>query len=233
MTDASTKPARMKAGAVRRAALACALGLCLPAWGGAVAAQQGQTPPDPPADGVQRPRAVNTTPLVALAETGKGLIEQGRLGLNTTFHLTADFEINQHGGFRPDTFKLTWRGEPDEGGRALGQAFATAVSQSRVLSTLRDEVRAVRITLELDRENVTLGLEGETGSAAAAQQLATGYGMMLKVGSMQKKGTPEGALYERLKFTSDGNLFKMAFAMPKAEAARAVADILARRAARQ
>ena len=47
------------------------------------------------------------------------------------------------------------------------------------------------------------------------------------------RAPPEGETYEHMGFTSEGKLFKMSFEIPRHEADRMIADMLARRAARQ
>ena len=224
------------AGLVRRTALACALAPGLLSQGGVTArAQQGQEPADRAAAGIERPPTVNTMPWLQLAEMGNRLVEEGRLGPETTLHLTAEGELDGDGLLRPETIKLAWQAQakPDESIRVLALAFVRAVSESKILGMGRDQVMAVRMTFELDRQNVSLGLAGEAHSEADAEKLVAGYGSLFTAARIAKRGTPEGAYYEAVKFTSDGKLFKMTFVMPKADAARAVAEILARRAARE
>lgn len=221
------------AGLVRRTALACALALGLSQGGVTARAQQGQEPADRPAAGIERPPTVSTIPWLGLAKVGKRLVEEGRLGPETTLHLTAEGELDSIGWLKPETVKLTWRAEPDESIRMLAQEFVGAVGASGIMVMLRDRVKAVRMTVELDRQNFSLGLAGEARSEAEAQNLAAGYGMLLAAAHRMKRGTPEGALYEALKLTTDGKLYRLDFAMPKADAARMVVDVLAGRAARE
>jgi hypothetical protein len=55
---------------------------------------------------------------------------------------------------------------------------------------------------------------------------------MLTVGRQNKRGTPEGELYDGLKITNEGKLFVLSFEMRKDLAGKMLADMLAKRAAR-
>ena len=210
-------------------ALACALALGLPR----AHAQQGQNQPGAPADEKVRPPAANTLPFVSLAEQGRMMAESGRLGLDTPLDMSATAELNEDGSFKPESVKLEWRaGSADEDVSALAQQLFKAIDASRLLATLSGRAKSVRLDARLDRANVTLALGTEFASAEEAKRMALGYEMLLLMGRKAKAGTAEGALYEALKTTSDGNVFRVVFEMPKETVAKMVAELLDKRAAR-
>ena len=213
------------------AASACVLALLLLNASGVTARARRQQP-DPAAGEPVRPTNINSLPFTQLAEKGRMMAEAGRLGLETELDLVATAELNEDGSFKPETATIEWRKAGDEDVVELAQQFVTAISHSRILSVLRDHAKSVRLTARLDRQNLTLGLEAEGTSEAKASQLATGYDTLIRVARKTKEGTTEGTLFEALKVTSDGKVFRLGFEMPKEAVAKMVAEMLDKRAAR-
>lgn len=180
---------------------------------------------------VSRPPEVNVRPFEELALGGRRLVEQGKLGPDTVLEVSAAAEREADGRLRPDSVQLTWNVAADEAVTALAQQALAAFSESRVLAGL-EGVTAVRLALRLDRQNVSFQLACEMPAELDARRYADGYGMLVKMGIIAKDGTDEGELYRRLGFSSEGKVFKMSFEMPRAEAARMIASMLARRAAK-
>lgn len=180
---------------------------------------------------VSRPPRVNVKPFEDLALRGKQLVEQGKLGPDTVFEVSATAEREADGRLRPDSVQVSWNVAADEAVTALAQQALAAFSESKVLAGL-EGVKAVRLALKLDRQNVSLQVACEMAAELDASRNADGYGMLVKMGRIAKSGTDEGELYNRLGFSSEGKTFKMAFEMPRAEAARMIADVLARKAAK-
>jgi hypothetical protein len=178
-----------------------------------------------------RPPSVNVKPFEDLALRGKQLVEQGRLGPDTVFEATATAEREADGRLRPDSVQIVWNVAADEAVTALAQQALAAFSESRVLATL-EGVKAVRLALKLDRQNVSFQVACEMPAESEARKYADGYGLLVKMGSIAKSGTDEGELYKRLGFSSEGKMFKMSFEMPRAEAARMIAEMLRRLAAK-
>ncbi|HEX7314075.1 MAG TPA: hypothetical protein VF297_09135 [Pyrinomonadaceae bacterium] len=185
------------------------------------------------ATGVRRPgENVNGLPFVELAEKSRMLVETGRLGFDTALDMSATAELNEDGSFKPETVKIDWRAGDDEEVRSLARHLLTAISESKLLAVLDGAAKAVRLTARLDRENLALGLEAELVSEAEASKWATGYGTLMLMARKAKEGTDEGRLYEALKVASEGRVVKVAFEMPKVFAAKMVAEMLDKRAAR-
>jgi hypothetical protein len=212
-------------------ALACALALLLPhAFCAAARAQQ---QPDPAAAGVTQPPGINVLPFISLAETGRKLVEEGRLGAGTTFDITATAELEKDGSLKPESVVVEWKtAAPNEDLNRLALQSVAAVSQTRILGMLTGHAKAVRLNARLDAQNVALGFEADLNSADEASKWALGYDAVMMIGRRAKQGTDEGTLYEAVKITSEGKAFRVTFEMPKAAAARMVVDMLDKRAAR-
>lgn len=179
------------------------------------------------AEGAVRP--IDSKPLAEVAREGRRLFEEGRVGPEATLDVTLTAGRNEDGTL--DLAAAQFSGSGDETLLALARRFFVAVSQSRVLSVL-DGAKGVSLGLGLDRQSASLRVTSELPSEGDAAKYAAGLGAMMAVGRRAKQGTPEGALYEHVSFASDGKVFKMSFEMPRGEAGRAVAELLAQEATR-
>jgi hypothetical protein len=201
------------------ALLICAAGL---------ARAQGQKPEG---DAAPRRPSIYVKPFEDVALWGKELVEQGKLGADTTVDASATAQRTADGGLRPESVKVEWHDAPDETVAALAHQLLRAFSESRVLSAL-EGVKGVRLALKLDRQDVSVQVACEMPSEAEATKYEQGYGLLATAARISRKGTDEGRLFEGLRFSSEGKMFKMSFEMPRAEAARMIADALAKRAAK-
>jgi len=183
------------------------------------------------AEKIKPPSSINTKPLADVALRGKQLVEEGRFGHNTTLDVTATAECNEDGTLKPETVELVWATASDEYTVEFVRQFFSAVSESRVLGSL-EGAKSVRLGFKLDRQNFSLLVASELPSAEEAMKYVRGYSALIQIARLGKKGTPEGNLYEHLGFASEGKVFKISFEMPRDEAVSMIADILAKRAAR-
>lgn len=212
--------------------VALAFALLMPHAFGAAARAQERRQPDPAPAGVSQPPSVNVQPFISLAETGRKLVEEGRLGAATTFDMTATAELEKDGSLNSDSLVVEWKTAANEDVNRLTQQLVVALSESRIFGILLGHAKTVRLDARLDAQNVTLGFESDLNSADEATKWALGYDAMMMIGRRAKQGTHEGTLYEAIKITSEGKAFRVRFEMPKAAAAKMVADMLDRRAAR-
>jgi hypothetical protein len=181
--------------------------------------------------GIRRPPVVNTMPWTDLAQRGKELFDQGRLGPDTRLDVTARGERADDGTLKPETVVLKWTAATDETTASLAQQFFTALSQSKALGAL-EGAKDVSVRLRLDETNASFSITAGMPSDERAKQLSEGYGMLVRLATTQKKGTLEGELYEAVRFASDGRLFTFAFEMPKERLCGIVTEMLAKKAAR-
>ena len=184
------------------------------------------------ANGIERPPEINTKPFEDIARQGKELIDQGKLDLkNSTLDVTATAERNDDGTLKPETVKIDGLAN-DENLNTLAQQVVTALSQSKILSILKG-AKNVRMGLKLDGENISIKVISEMPSEDDALKNATGYASLVALGRIAKRGTNEGELYNNIKFNNDGKQFIMSFEMPKDAAAKMIADMLAKKAAKE
>lgn len=179
-----------------------------------------------------RTPTINTLPLTRVAEKGRMLVEDGRLGYDSKLDFVVTAELNEDGTLKPETVTFEWREAGDAEVVGLAQQFVTALSQSKLLASVVAEAKTVRLTGLLDQQNVTLGMEAEVASEARARDLAAGFNTLLLVARENKLGATEAPLYEALKAASDDNLFRLSFEMPKGAAAQLVAGMLDKPAGR-
>jgi hypothetical protein len=182
------------------------------------------------ANNVERPPRINTKPFEEIAARGKQLFDAGKIKLDGAVGVTATAERDDDGTLKRETVKLEWEQATDETLAALAQEFVNAISESKVLSILKG-AKDVRMTLRLDQQNVSVKISTEVESGARAEQMATGYGVLLLTARKAKQGTDEGELYNRLKVNSEGSDFVMTFEMPRDAAGKMIADMLAKKAA--
>ena len=180
---------------------------------------------------IERPQ-VNTKPFEDIALHGKELIDQGQLDLkNSTLDVTATAERNDDGTLKPETVKIDGLAN-DKNLNLLAEQVVTALSQSKVFGILKG-AKNVRMDLKLDGENVSVKVASDLPTEEDAEKKATGYATLVFLARKVKKGTQEGELYNNLKFNNDGKQFIMTFEMTKDAAAKMIADMLAKKAAKE
>jgi hypothetical protein len=208
----------------------CAVALSVPL---ASAAQESKPVEGQDGAAVRRPPEINVKPFEDIALEGKKLVEQGRLGPDSTLDLSVTAELNDDGTLKPETVKIDGAAS-DDSVDVLARQFVRALSQSKVFGILSEEgAKAVRLTLRLDRQNAFFEAASEMPSEDEAARMARGYDVLSHVASVTKRGTSEGELYNAIKFSNDGRQFIMTFEMPKDAAAKIIADLLARKAAKE
>ena len=181
---------------------------------------------------VEMPRpAINVKPLEDVALRGRELVETGQLGPQTMLDLSATAERAADGRLKPETVKLSGLDGADHDVAALAMQLVNAVSESKLLAVL-EGATTIRLGLKLDGQNVSVLLSGVMPSEEKASRTADGYAILSKMAAQHRPGAVEGRLYDRLRFASDGKVFKMSFEMPRDEAGRMLADKLAKKAAR-
>ena len=179
---------------------------------------------------LRRP-VLNVRPFKDLALRGKQLAEQGKLNADTVIDASATAERMEDGRLRPESVQVVWNSVSDETAASLSQQLLTALSESRVLSAL-EGAKTIQMGLKLDRQNVSVSIAAEMPSTAEAENYAVGYDTLATYGKLTRRGLPEEQLYKRLRFTSEGKMFKMSFEMPRDEATRLIGDMLAKKAAK-
>lgn len=181
--------------------------------------------------GVKRP-SVNTKPFEELAQKGKEMYDQGKLNVNSAVDVTATAERNEDGTFKPESVKINWATANDPVTAELAQMLVTALSQSRALGAL-EGVKNVSMGLKLDQQNIVVRIANEFPSEGAAAKQSEGYALLVALARLNKSGTDEGELYKNLKVAQEGKQLVVTFEMPKEAAGKMIAEMLARKAAKE
>lgn len=175
----------------------------------------------------------NTLPFENVARKGKEMADRGLLTKDTTGEVNVAGELKEDGSLDPPTVTMDVQAS-DEHVIKLTEQLVNAISESRVLSTLtRLGAKAVRMSFKLDRQTALLRVSAEVESATKADEAATGYGMMLAAARRTKEGTDEGTLLNGLRASAEGKEFAFTFEMQRDALAKMIADMLARKAARE
>ena len=163
-----------------------------------------------------RPPLINTKPLEDIAAEARRLVDDGRLGADARLDVSVKAEVNDDGSLRQDTTVFTWTTGSGEAVASLAQRFVLALGESKLLHML-EGAKEVTLRLRLDETSAHFAASAEMPSAERARQLADGYGAILKIATLNKRGTRAGELYKRLRFESDGSRFAFTFEAPREE----------------
>ncbi|HEX8355007.1 MAG TPA: hypothetical protein VF611_19025 [Pyrinomonadaceae bacterium] len=180
--------------------------------------------------GVRAPK-INPKPWEDLAREGKELFDRGKLNLDSQVDVSATAERDDDGKLKPETVNIKWNKPGDETTALLAQKVITAVSESTMLSTL-DGAKGVDMSLRMDEQEIVVVIANEFPSEAEAKKFAEGYGTILYAARIIKSGTDEGKLYDNVKISPDGKRFVISFKMPKDVAGKMIANMLAKKAAK-
>lgn len=156
--------------------------------------------------GAGRQARMNMSPIRAFLVRTRGLKDRGKLDLSKPRTLTVDVDRAEDGTLSNPV--ITGASASDPNFRAVAQDFVTSLSESRALQPL-EGVSHVRMTFTLDGERFSAHTASDTPSAARAEEMARGYRMMLNIGRMMRRGTPEGAVLAGMKLSSSGKQLVM------------------------
>jgi hypothetical protein len=162
--------------------------------------------------------AVNVAPLADVTLRVRQLVREGRLGIGTTFDVSATAEREVGGTLNPETLEFSGLDSTDETLATLARQLVAAVGESKMLSVL-EGAKTVSLGVRLDRQDVSALLTAVMPSADRAHKTADGYAALSRLAAADMPGTPEASLYERLRFASEGEVFKISFEMSREEAA--------------
>lgn len=176
--------------------------------------------------GVVRPKEneVNTRPLKDWLAKANLLREKGELKLDSKVEITISGELGKDCGIlNADVVQKSG----DERLVGVAKEMVAAIGASGMLSFLRDpqkvtDASAVECTempltlsIKLDEREITAQVISEADSATRAAELARGYGGLLAIGQLLKRGRDEEQLYKSTKVTSEGKQVLVNFSMPR------------------
>jgi hypothetical protein len=181
--------------------------------------------------GVVRPR-INPGPWEDLAKEGQQLFAAGKLNINSTVDVSARAERDVDGKLKPDSVDIKWNKQPaDETTEMLARKVITAVSESKMLSTL-EGAKGVDMSLKVDEQEIEVVIANEFPSAAEAEKFATGYGLFLYAARIARSESDEGELYKNVKVSQNDKQLVITFKMPKDVAGKMIANMLIKKAAK-
>jgi len=151
--------------------------------------------------GVEKPGKINMAPFRAFLARSRKLHEQGKLDLSKRQTITVEADRAEDGTLSNPS--VTGESAANPNFRAVAQDFVSSLSESRALQPL-EGVSHVKMTFTLDGDSFTAHTLSETPSEARAEEMARGYRMMLNLGRMMRRGTPEGAVLSGMKLSSSG-----------------------------
>jgi hypothetical protein len=156
--------------------------------------------------GVKKPGKVNMAPFRGFLARSRKLHEQGKLDLSKRQTITVEADRAEDGSLSNPS--VTGESAANPHFRAVAQDFASSLSESRALAPL-EGVSHVTMTFTLDGERFTAHTLSETPSEARAEEMARGYRVMLNLGRLMRRGTPEGAVLAGMKISASGKQLVM------------------------
>jgi hypothetical protein len=149
----------------------------------------------------RKPAKINMAPFRAFLARSKRLKEQGKLDLSKRQAITVEADRAEDGTLSNPV--ITGESAANPHFRAVAQDFVQSLSDSRALRPL-EGVSHVSMTFTLDGDRFSAHTLSETPSEARAEEMARGYRMMLNIGRMMRRGTPEGVVLGGMKLSASG-----------------------------
>ena len=180
-------------------------------------------------NGVVRPSEdeINIRPLKDWLKRANDLKVKGDLDLSTEVEITIAADLTSD--CRLGDAKVIQK-SGDTRLVDVAKEMVSAIGDSRLLSFLRDpkkvkdpkELRCdelpLQLTIKLDQSEITARVESSADSPERAAEMARGYGGLLMVGQLVKRGKDEEMLYKSTKVTAEGKQIIVSFSMPRATA---------------
>jgi hypothetical protein len=159
---------------------------------------------------------INKAPFKALAMYATDLRDAKKLDLNQSFEISIEATLDKDGKLvKPIVTKKSG----DEILTDLGKELVSAMNDSGVLVYLKiiNEDKPgtkVTFTIKQDGTDVTAVVESEVSSPDSANKLSRGFGGMLLLGAVTRKGKDEEILINHTKVSAEGNkvIFKLSMA---------------------
>ena len=148
-----------------------------------------------------KPAKINMAPFRSFLARARRLHGQRKLDLSKRQSLTVEADRAEDGTLSNPV--ITGESASNPHFRAVAQDFVASLSESRALGPL-ESVSRVSMTFTLDGERFTAHTLSETPSEARAEEMARGYRMMLNLGRMMRRGTPEGVVLGGMKLSASG-----------------------------
>ena len=176
---------------------------------------------------IERPNEneINKRPLKDWLANANVLRNTGKLDLNKTVEVVIMAELDQSGKL---VNPVVVQKSGDEVLIQVAKDMVSAINDSNALSFLKKlnqnglSGKQVRFTVKLDQSEVLAKVESEVESEQRAQEIASGFNLLLVLGQKSKEGQDEGEIYKNTKISSNGNQVIVNFTMPRQTAGEMV-----------
>jgi hypothetical protein len=168
---------------------------------------------------------INTRPLKDWLADANALKTKGELDLSKTVEVVISAQLDADGKLI-DPVIVQKAG--DETMIKVAADMVAKLNDSNALSFLKKfnqnglSGKQVRFTLKLDQTDVVAKVESEVESAQRAQEIASGFNLLLVFGQKAKAGQDEEVIYRNTKVSSTGNQVIVNFTMPRQTAGEMV-----------
>ena len=142
---------------------------------------------------------VDSRPLRELLSKVRRMRERGELNLDGPASLAVEGDLNEDGTLSNQTFSFAG----DESLRGLAGEIAQSLQESRAYSLLHG-ARRVRLTLALDGQSFNARADADADTAERAERMSQGYGVLLNLARLSKKGRPEAVVFNNLTVSANG-----------------------------
>jgi hypothetical protein len=155
-----------------------------------------------------RIRRIDPHPFHELLAQGRRMHERGEIKLTDRIELNIEADRNDDGTL--SNVSIRQLASQNESLDRLARGFVDALNASRALEVL-EETRHLRVAFRLDESKMSVRVLSEAVSAERASQLAQGYGGLVVLGRIAKRGMDEGVVYNNMTVSSSGKqlVFKL------------------------
>jgi hypothetical protein len=146
------------------------------------------------------PPAFNLSPFRDLVAKALRLRADGALGAGDTFDFTVEADRAPDGTL---SNAAVGSSSGNEHWRGLASDFVSALSDSRLLSVLRDALH-VSMRFRLDAQGSLAGMTFDAPSEASARRASAYYGTLFHLGSIARQETDAGLALKNLQVSASG-----------------------------
>jgi hypothetical protein len=146
------------------------------------------------------PPSFNLIPFRDLVAKALRLRAEGALGAGDTFDFTVEADRAPDGTLSNAAVGTS---SGNEHWRGLARDFASALSDSRLLSVLRDALH-VRLSFRLDAQGSLAGMTFDAPSEEGARRAASYYGTLFHLASTARHDTDAGLALKNLQVSASG-----------------------------
>lgn len=168
---------------------------------------------------VKRFPPVNVKPFKDLLAKSKTMLDKGELDLKGTITMTIEADRNDDGTLSNITVTKVSTENPKL--KAIAVEFVQALGASRALAPLEG---TRHITMAVESNPLRIGAVVTTlmDTPERASDMALGYGGMIALARLTKRGRDEGEIYNSTKVSANGREVRMSFGMSREAATKII-----------